>query len=294
MNDTRPLIHADGQVLAALDPSVYADSVADHAGWAASRLEAPLELVHVIDRRHGAAAGTNLSGSLSLGAQENLLQELADLDEQRGRVDQARGRLLLDKARDRVQKGFGLASQARQRQGSLVDTLLELEAGVRLFVVGKRGEHADFASGHLGSNLERVVRSVHRPVLVASRAFKAPARFLIAYDGSATTRRCVDMVCASPLLRGLACDVLTAGEASPEAQKHMGWALAALREAGFSPEAAFQSGAADTVIADVAKARGSDLLVMGAYGHSRIRNLILGSTTTQVLRSCLLPVLLLR
>ena len=35
MNDIRPLIHDDGQVLAALDPSVYADSVADHAGWAA-------------------------------------------------------------------------------------------------------------------------------------------------------------------------------------------------------------------------------------------------------------------
>lgn len=37
-----------------------------------------------------------------------------------------------------------------------------------------------------------------------------------------------------------------------------------------------------------------DLLVMGAYGHSRIRNLIVGSTTTAMLRSCQIPVLLLR
>lgn len=294
MTDNRPLTQPQGQVLAALDPSVYADSVSDHAAWAASRLQAPLELVHVIDRRHGAAAGTNLSGSLSLGAQENLLQELADLDEQRGRVDQARGRQLLDQARERVQQGFGLATQGRQRQGSLVDTLLELEPGVRLFVIGKRGEHADFATGHLGSNLERVVRAVHRPVLVASRAFKAPARFLVAFDGSATTRRCIEMVCASPLLKGLACDVLTVGEANAESEKAMQWALATLREGGFDPAPVFQAGTADAVIADVAKARGSDLLVMGAYGHSRIRNLILGSTTTQVLRNCLLPVLLLR
>ena len=295
MNDTRPLIHADGQVLAALDPSVYADSVADHAGWAASRLDAPLELVHVIDRRHGAAAGTNLSGSLSLGAQENLLQELADLDEQRGRVDQARGRLLLDQARDRVQKGFGLASQARQRQGSLVDTLLELEAGVRLFVVGKRGEHADFASGHLGSNLERVVRSVHQPVLVASRAFKPPARFLIAYDGSATTRRCVEMVCASPLLKGLACELLMVGEADNAGlREHLAWASGRLEAAGFAPQAGIVPGHPEAVIAREVGARGIDLLVMGAYGHSRIRTMILGSTTTQVLRSCPIPVLLLR
>ncbi|KFL37439.1 universal stress protein [Arenimonas donghaensis] len=294
MTDNRPLTQPEGQVLAALDPSVYADSVSDHAAWAASRLQAPLELVHVIERRHGAAAGTNLSGSLSLGAQEHLLQELADLDEQRGRVDQQRGRLLLDQARERVRQGFGLVAQGRQRQGSLVDTLLELESGVRLFVLGKRGEQADFASGHLGSNLERVVRAVHRPVLVASRAFQAPARFLVAFDGSATTRRCIEMVCASPLLRGLGCDVLTVGESGGEAGTAMDWALATLREAGFAPEAVFQAGAADAVIADVARSRGSDLIVMGAYGHSRIRNLILGSTTTQVLRSCQLPVLLLR
>jgi nucleotide-binding universal stress UspA family protein len=33
---------------------------------------------------------------------------------------------------------------------------------------------------------------------------------------------------------------------------------------------------------------------MGAYGHSRIRTLIIGSTTTEVIRSCLIPVLLFR
>lgn len=37
-----------------------------------------------------------------------------------------------------------------------------------------------------------------------------------------------------------------------------------------------------------------DLLVMGAYGHSRIRSMLLGSTTTQLLRTCPIPVLLLR
>ena len=37
-----------------------------------------------------------------------------------------------------------------------------------------------------------------------------------------------------------------------------------------------------------------DLLVMGAYGHSRIRQLIVGSTTTTLLRTSLVPVLVLR
>jgi nucleotide-binding universal stress UspA family protein len=37
-----------------------------------------------------------------------------------------------------------------------------------------------------------------------------------------------------------------------------------------------------------------ELLVMGAYGHSRVRQLIIGGTTTAMVRTCLIPVLLLR
>jgi nucleotide-binding universal stress UspA family protein len=36
----------------------------------------------------------------------------------------------------------------------------------------------------------------------------------------------------------------------------------------------------------------ADLLVMGAYGHSRVRELVFGGLTRQVLAECVLPVLL--
>lgn len=286
------LIHSTGRVVAAADLSVYADSVADFAGWAAARLEAPLELLHVLDRPHRAAT-SDLSGSLSLGAQEDLLAELATLDERRAALAQQRGRALLDGLRERA-AGHGVDAALRHLHGGLVESLLDLEADTRLFVIGKRGEHADFASGHLGSNLERVVRAVHRPVLVASRAFRPVARFMIAFDGSATTRRCVEMVCASPLLKGLGCHVLMVGAPDEGQQEHLHWAQATLRDAGFDPQLHVAQGTADTVIAAQADALAIDLLVMGAYGHSRIRTMIVGSTTTQVLRHCPIPVLLLR
>ncbi len=47
---TTTLIDTGARVLAAIDASVYATRVADHAAWAASRLSAPLELVHAIER----------------------------------------------------------------------------------------------------------------------------------------------------------------------------------------------------------------------------------------------------
>lgn len=50
----------------------------------------------------------------------------------------------------------------------------------------------------------------------------------------------------------------------------------------------------DKVIAEIVEGDGMDILIMGAYGHSRIRSLVIGSTTTEMIRSCRVPVLLFR
>ena len=291
---TPPLIHTEGRVLAAIDRSTYTESVARHAGWAAARLGAPLELLHVLDRHPETAPLADYSGSLELGEQERLLGELAQLDERRSALAQAQGRLLLKEA-EGFAADLGVAdAEARQRHGGLVDTLTEQEPGVRLFVLGKRGEHADFAKGHLGGHLERVVRAVHRPLLVVSRAFRPIRRVLVAFDGSATTRKGIEMIAASPLFRGLEVRILMAGKDGETPRSQLHWAKDVLAVAGFEVAASLRDGQPDSAIADAVREEGIDLLVMGAYGHSRIRQLIVGSTTTTMLRTCAIPVLLLR
>lgn len=281
-------------VLACIDGSVYTESVRDHSVWAAQRLGAPLEFLHVLDRHPETAATRDLSGNIGLDAQSNLLSDLAALDEQRSKLAQRRGREVLEHAA-RYAKDQGVASvESRLRHGSLVDTLSELESDVRLFVLGKRGEHADFAKLHLGSELERAVRAVHRPLLVASRQFKPMQKVLIAFDGSETTRKGVEMIAASPLFKGLPCHVVMAGADSTEPRTQLQWAHQALTSAGFEVHSSIRAGNAETVIAEYVAANAIELLVMGAYGHSRIRQFIVGSTTTAMLRTCLIPVLLLR
>lgn len=290
---TQQLINTQGAVLAALDTSAHAAAVASHAGWAAARLDARLEFVHAIDRAVGGGR-SDLSGNLSLGSQEALLAELAALDEQRSRLAQAHGRALLEQLQAEVRNAHGVDARIVQRHGELVETLLDLEQHARLFVIGSRGEHADFAKHHLGSNLERVIRAVHRPILVAPRQFQPIRSFLIAFDGSPTTRKCVEMVAASPLLHGLDCHLVTAGADDENRRAGLSWAEQRLREAGFTPRARIVAGTPDAVIPAQLKEHAIDLLVMGAYGHSRIRTLIVGSTTTQILRECRVPTLLLR
>ena len=116
---------------------------------------------------------------------------------------------------------------------------------------------------------------------------------MIAFDGSATTRKCVEMVASSPLLRGLECHLIAVG-GQAEAKEGLDWARGRLADAGVAPQVHALDGDAAEVIAARVDDLDVDLLVMGAYGHSRIRTMIVGSTTTQLLRTCEIPMLLLR
>lgn len=294
MSKTAYTIPVDGKVMACLDASIYADSVIDHAAWASKRLDSPLVCLHVLDREAAHSPTADYSGNIGIDTQSALLEELAELDAQRSRVAMRQGRALLDRATKRAVSAGAVEPEGLQRHGTLVETATELEDDVRLFVIGKRGESVDFNKGHLGANLERTVRGVNRPLLVTSRKFRPIKRFAIAFDGSATTRKCVEMVCMSPLLKSLECHLVAAGSEDGKLRKGLDWARQELETAGFEPEIVVQPGDAEQVIIGQVGQFDIDLLVMGAYGHSRIRHLIVGSTTTAVLRSCTIPVLLLR
>ena len=281
------------KIIALVDGSIYAASVCEHAAWVASRTGWAVEILHVLGRREGAAK-TDLSGSIALGARTALLEELAELDAQRAKLVAHRGRAILEDARAIVDKAGVTEITTRLRQGDIVDTLAEQEAGAELVLIGKRGEAADFAEGHLGSNLERIVRASHRPILVAARAFRPMSKVLVAWDGGPSAMRVIDHIAHSPLYKGLAVTVATVGNASDAVRRDLEDARAILTAAGLDASTEILSGQPETALGALVESVPYDLLVMGAYGHSRIRSLIIGSTTTAMLRSCKVPVVLVR
>ncbi|MGG7564996.1 universal stress protein [Rhodovulum sp. DZ06] len=293
MTDTKAAGLETGKVVAMIDGSIYSESVTDHAAWAAARIGRPLELLHVIGPREGNHGREDRSGAIGLGARSALLEELAELDAQRGKLAQQRGRMILDHAVSRAAEA-GAEATAKLRAGDIVEELVSVEADARVIVIGKRGEAADFAKGHLGSNMERVVRAAKCPVLVSSRAFKPVGSCLIAFDGGASALKAVDMAARSPFFEGMKIHLLSVGPESAEAKRKLDGARAMLSAAGHEITAGIQPGQPEEVIAGYIEREGIDLLVMGAYGHSRIRSLIIGSTTTEMVRSCTVPVLLFR
>ncbi|MDO9004364.1 MAG: universal stress protein [Aquabacterium sp.] len=282
-------------ILACVDEQGSPMAVCDGATWAATILKSPLTFLHVIDRHPEKASQLDFSGQIGLGAQENLLQELSQLDERRSVLAQEQGRQLLEGARARATMQGALSVDARQRHGELVDTLMDLEADASLIVLGTHEHKAWTTKRHLDHHVERVIRSVKRPVLVIPQtAFVAPGSFAVAYDGSAAASKMVEALASSPLLQGLSCHLVHVGADTAGMRSEVSRASQVLTDAGWTVQTAIENGEVEETLSRYVATHHLHLVVMGAYGHTRIRNLIVGSTTTTMLRSSAVPVLVWR
>lgn len=282
------------KVVACVDQSHFADYVADYAAWAAQRMNSPLEFLHIIDRHTEISTGNDHSGAIGVDAQETLLAELSNEDESRSKIAREQGRIFLNRLRERAKEAGVEFPDIRQRHGTLEETLIEQEKGVRLFVLGRRGESAEITQRDLGRNVERAARALHKPLLTVTEGFREPRRIMIAFDGSIVTRRGVRMVAESQLFRGLPIHLLMSGKNSKEAPKQLQWAKTTLEAAGFEAPAMLIPGDAERVIAKTVQEQNIDILIMGAYTHSPLRSLLFGSKTADLLRSATIPTMLLR
>jgi nucleotide-binding universal stress UspA family protein len=146
---------------------------------------------------------------------------------------------------------------------------------------------------------EFVAMSGARPVLVVPYAghFDAPfQRVLVAWDGSRESTRAV--TAAIPLLRHAANVTLAVFNAGSEPDIHgrepgADMALYLARH-GVAVEVSSQATAIDigSALLSFAADIDADLLVMGCYGHSRFREIMLGGATRTILHSMTLPVLM--
>lgn len=281
------------KVIACIDGSVGTHSVCDYAAWFSQKLATPLELLHVIDKVK-VQTPQNLSGALGLGGREILLEEIVKLEENKARVQRQHGELLLQEAKKYLLDQYGLEAYTFQRHGNLLETVVALEDEFRVLIMGKHGTDTEQLSDKIGTQIESVARAIHKPILVTSSPFERPSSFLIAFDGSPTAKICVERIVASPLLIGLSAHLVYVGEASPAIQTEIDWAESQLKNAGFEPQVQRLEGEVEKTIIHYANAQHISMLVVGAYGHSKIRQFFIGSSTTKLISGSTKAVLLLR
>lgn len=282
-------------VIACIDGSKVTLAVCDASSWAAQQLDAPVTLLHVLDKSTYPIE-SNLSGNIGLGTREHLLNEMVELEERRGKLALERAKYMLQDAKARMtEKQPSIALATLQRHGDLVETLLEQESHARLVVMGRKGEQHQDETQAIGSHLENVIRTVKQPILVVMDDFTAPKRFMIAYDGSATAKKILSHVLTSFLLKGLECHlVMVSDDQSQATSTDLSLAASSLIEAGFKVVTTVCEGEVQAALESYQLEYDIDLMVMGAYGHSRIREFFVGSNTTRMISKSHIPLLLIR
>ncbi len=141
-----------------------------------------------------------------------------------------------------------------------------------------------------------VIRGSIRPVLVAGTRFPVDGelkRLMIAYDGSVHASRALNVAASLSRTHGLECLLVAVFPTAEAGEEILAPAEAFLYHHGVTPRKKLVRGSkASELLCGIVNAEGADLLVMGAYGHSPIREMFFGCTTERVLSHCEATVIL--
>ena len=279
------------RLLVCIDGSQYGISCSLYAAWIASCIDTEIEVVYVTDlRQFEVPFVADLSGSLGLQPFQAVMGQLQEIEKKKAEVTLGQAAKLIE------ENGYSRSIKKTHKTGFLVDSLKELEEQADMILLGKRGENANFATEHLGSTMERVARAATKPCFVASRDFKPIKRELISYDDSESCRKAVQFVKSSPIFKDIEVHVVTVSpnEKEEDRLKRLQSAESELQGSIESLNCQMLHGETAPQVVEYVKDQEIDLLLMGAYGHNRIRRLIIGSSTTEMLRGCQVPSILFR
>jgi nucleotide-binding universal stress UspA family protein len=141
-----------------------------------------------------------------------------------------------------------------------------------------------------------VIRNSVRPVLVAGSEFREESEIqniLIAYDGSIHAARALLVAAELAARPGVNCTLITVAHSEEIGGDILAPAEAFLFHHGVEPrKKVVVRSKPSTVICELVESGRVDIVIMGAYGHSPIREVLFGSTTERILSHCATNVIL--
>jgi len=189
--------------------------------------------------------------------------------------------------------------------GLAEEAILTRAASADLVVMGRRGENAGFGRHPIGSTLARVLRHSPHPVLAAERArptdeerdrrFRptdVPRVCLVAYDGREPAARALDLAIRYCSAAPAEIRLLAAGDETSDALLEPAHRLC--HDHGIAWESVRLDAEPSDAVAEAIQRWGADCLFMGAFGHGRLHDLLLGSRTEEILGAVSVPAFLVR
>ncbi|HET7586727.1 MAG TPA: universal stress protein [Gammaproteobacteria bacterium] len=267
--------------------AVYRNALIEVGLKLTETFNAHLTALHIYSPVHYAYGGLG-----TWSAMEALLRDEEEAARQRDVAFKA-------KFESQARRFEALRSEWRYESGELIRTLAQHARYVDLLVMGQH--NPDEASLGAYDKPVEVALMAGRPVLVAPYAWRSEVvgrRIVVAWNATRESTRAANA--ALPLLiRAASVDIVVVGE---DKQFSTGYgegpgsdiALYLARHGIKSSVSRIprEEWSVSEVLLSIIADRGADLLCMGAYGHSRLRELILGGVTHDLMHHMTVPTLI--
>jgi nucleotide-binding universal stress UspA family protein len=192
-------------------------------------------------------------------------------------------------------RSAGVEHSCETPRGIADDRIVERAKSTDLLVLGRDGVHAEHRTALIGSTVDAVLRKTTKPALVVPRGAEFRGGLLLAFDGSPGSRIAARIAVELANRLGETVHVFVDSKDKGRAAARFEEARALLGSVtGTVREASSTLGRPDVKIIDAARDAGASLIVMGAFGRSRITDYFLGSNSAAVARTSPIAVLLAR
>ncbi len=274
-------------ILVPVDGSEHSNAALDYAIWLTQKFDGMLLGQHVIDTI--SIEGSffhDISGSLGFEPYLDFSSKMREILEDRGKT-------VLDEFSERCRQK-NVKHQSFLDTGLIANEICARAKVADLVVIGHRGVNEQFSTGLLGTTAETITRKCPRPVFVSTKTYKPIERPLLAYDGSQRASSAMESAAELCSVLKLPLTVLTIAKEERPADATIRQAKSYLSSYAINTQFEIDRGYPEQKIMDHLIQFGYDLLFIGAYGHRRIIEMVLGSTTEYILRKAPCPVFLNR
>jgi nucleotide-binding universal stress UspA family protein len=274
-------------ILIPLDGSEHSYAALEYAMWMTEKFDGRLTGQHIIDTI--SIEGTvfhDVSGSLGF-------EPYLDFSSKMRQILEERGKLILEDFTQKCQQRR-IKCQSFLDTGLIANEICERAKVADLVVIGHRGVNEEFSTGLLGTTAETITRKSPRPIFVSTKKFKLIERPLLAYDGSHRASSAMESAAEFCSVLHLPLTVLTVAKADKSADSVTQQARSYLSSYDIETRFEMDRGYPEQKIIEHLTRFEYDLLFIGAYGHRRIIEMVLGSATEYVLRNSPCPVFLNR
>lgn len=272
------------RIAVGLDGSPHAESALSHALRLARAARSVVRGIHVVDRSMlDGVVVADLSGSVGFQPFLNLSGELREA------LVSAGGAILA--AFEARARDAGVEFEAVLKEGNVSEILEEEAQSCGLVAVGSRGANAEHRRDLVGRHADALARRMPTALLVAPAEYRDFQQPVLAWDGSPKSRKALALAAELAALLDLPIRIVTASDDEEEGQELLAEAEEELRYRRVKATGIVRTSHPDDAVFEEVGA-GGDLVAMGAHGHGRVVELVLGSTTDRVLRAATVPVVL--